>query len=90
MIKFITSFLSLLKVLHVENTAENKVRLAKQPTKEDDIKKVSNWYLLNSDYFALAAILIFLGIFIIVCFKFCGISAVESGTMRNFINGGVI
>ena len=37
----------------------------------------------------LAIILCLIG-FIAVCFSICGISAVESGGMRNFINGGLI
>ncbi len=89
MIKFITSFLSLLWVLLAGTSTENKVRLAKQPTKTDDFLKVSRWYDMNSDFIALAAILILLGLFILFCFICCGVSAVESGTMYNHL-GGVI
>lgn len=28
-------------------------------------------------------------LFLVLCFAICGISAVESGMLRNFINGGV-
>ena len=89
MIKFITSFLSLLWVLLAGTPTESKVRLTKQPTKEDDFLKVNRWYDMNSDFIALAAILILLGLSIIFCFIFCGISAVESGNYYNHL-GGVI
>lgn len=90
MIKFITSILSLLWILLVGTPTEPKARLEKQPTKEDDKINLSRLFYMNSDIIALAAMLILLGLFITFCFMFCGVSAVESGTMRNFINGGVI
>lgn len=79
----ITSILSLLWVLLVGTSTDGKVRLAKQPTKEDDMKNISNWFYMNLDFIALAAILIFLVAFVIFCYWFVGVSAVESGTVYN-------
>lgn len=69
-------------------TAKNS--LHKKPTREDHSKHFKCWIQMNSDIIALAAILILLIIFIVVCFKIVGVSATESGMLRNFINGGGI
>lgn len=89
MFKFITSFLSLLYVLLVGTSTNDKVRLAKKPTKEDHMRNLNCWIQRNFYIIALAAILILLIIFAIVCFMIVGVSAVESGNYYNHL-GGVI
>ena len=86
---FITSILSLLWILIV-GTPQPKHSLYKQPTRDDFRKEVDYWIAKNWNFIALAAILILLISFVLFMFWLCGVSAVESGTMRNFINGGVI
>ena len=89
MIKIITSFLSLLYFLLV-GTPTAKNSLHKKPTHADYRKSVNCWVQMNFGIIALAAILILLIIFIVSCFMIVGVSATESGMLRNFINGGVI
>lgn len=89
MIKFITSFLSLLWILLIGTpTRDNDLR--KQPTKSDYNAQFYNWVERHFGLIALAARLILLAIFVTFCFLIVGVSATESGAMRNFINGGVI
>ena len=55
--------------------------------------KLLKWNLILGQYFyiiCIAVILLCLLLFIAVCFYVCGISAVESGGLRNFINGGIV
>ena len=61
--------------------------LHKKPTREDYKKELNYWIQRNFYIICLAAISIALIIFVGVCFFVCGISAVESGAMRNFIGG---
>ena len=56
-------------------------------------EKLLKWNSIFGQYFyiiCIAVILLCLIGFIGVCFYVCGISAVESGGMRNFVNGGYI
>jgi len=50
--------------------------------------KIEAWAYAHAPL--LLALFLIMGVvlFIILCFAICGISAVESGGMRNFINGG--
>lgn len=52
--------------------------------------RVEAWVLSHATLclFVLMALLL-IG-FVMVCFAICGASAVESGTMRNFMNGGYV
>ena len=63
--------------------------LHRKSTRNDKLLK---WNSILGQYFyiiCIAVILLCLIGFIAVCFYICGISAVESGAMRNFINGGI-
>ena len=83
---FITTILSLLLGT---NTAA-KHSLYKEPTKEDFSKKLNCWVYRNFYIIALVFLVAVFVTCIISCFYICGLSATESGMMRNFINGGVI
>ena len=65
------------------------VRLAKKPTRDDYIRSFNCWVQRNLGIIAFATILFLLICFVIVCYMIVGVSAVESGAMRNFIAGGV-
>lgn len=90
MIKSIISILSLLWILLAGTSHTGRQSLYKQPTRDDFRKEVDYWIAKNWNFIALAAILILLISFVLFMFWLCGVSAVESGNMRNFINGGVI
>ena len=51
--------------------------------------KFNHWILLHFPMISLTAILILLIIGVLTCYYF-GISCVESGSLRNFINWGVL
>ena len=87
--KFITSILSLLYVLLL-GIPTPKHSLHKQPNKSDFTRALNQWIERNFYIIALASIVFLLIAFVFVCFAICGISAVESGGMRNFINGGIL
>ena len=89
MIKFITSFISLLLILLVGTPTNAKHSLYKQPTRDDFKKEVNYWIARNWNFIALAAILILLISFVLFVFWLCGVSAVESGNYYNHF-GGVI
>lgn len=61
--------------------------LHKRPTREDYKKELNYWIQRNFYIICLAAIVISLIAFVGVCFWVCGVCAVESGAMRNFIGG---
>jgi len=86
MIKSIISTLSLLWILLVGTQTTDKVRLEKKPTKEDHLRNFNCWIQRNFYIIALAAILICLFVFILVCFVVVGVSTVESGTVYNHLN----
>ena len=90
MIKGIISILSLLWVLLVGTPNNNKVRLDKKPTKQNYTLRINCWIQRNFYIICVLAIVFLLIVFVFVCFALVGVSAVESGAMRNFINGGVI
>ena len=82
----ITTILSLL--LGTNTSAKHS--LYKEPTRDDFRKEFNYWYARNFNFIALAVLAIVFVAFILFCFIICGVSATESGMMRNFINGGVI
>lgn len=91
----IISTLSFLWILLVGTPTESKSTILnkKLSNKEKRIRmkvRFNFWIERNFGFIALAAILILLIIFVVMCFWIVGVSATESGTMRNFINGGVI
>lgn len=59
---------------------DDKVRLARKPTKDDYVKSLNCWIARHFYILAFLAILILLLIFIGLCFALVGTSAVESGT----------
>lgn len=63
------------------------VRLQKKEAQVSPINHI--WAYAHAPL--LFALFLIMGVvlFIVLCFAICGISAVESGGMRNFVNGGV-
>ena len=70
------------------------VRLQKKEAQVSPVNhifdKIEAWAYAHAPL--LLALFLIMGVvlFIILCFAICGISAVESGGMRNFVNGGQI
>ena len=70
------------------------VRLQKKEAQVSPVNqifdKIEVWAYAHASL--LLALFLIMGVvlFIILCFAICGISAVESGGMRNFIHGGQI
>ena len=64
--------------------------LHKKSTRNDKLLELNETLGQYFYIICIAVILLCLLIFVAVCFYVCGISAVESGAMRNFINGGLI
>lgn len=62
------------------------VRLYKQRTTTE---KIDDFALSHAHIILPLAIIILLALFLGLCFAICGVSAVESGMMRNFLSGGV-
>ena len=67
----------------------NPVRLQKKPTREDYRKEVNYWVVRNWGIIAIATVIFLLIVFLVSCFVIVGVSATESGMMRNFLAGGV-
>ena len=65
------------------------VRLSKKPTRDDYRRALNCWVQRNFGIVALATIISLLIAFVIVCYMIVGVSAVESGGLRNFIARGV-
>lgn len=65
----------------------NPVRLHKKPTKEDYQRDLNLWVTRNFGLVALATIIFLLIFFIIICYMIIGVSAVESGTYYNHLQG---
>lgn len=61
-------------------------RLSKQKTTTE---KIDDFALSHAHIILPLAIIILLALFIGLCFAICGVSAVESGMMKNFLSGGV-
>ena len=71
------------------NNTDSKARLHKKPEAINYYKLCNFIYKYElAIYISLTMIALFL--FCVICFTICGISAVESGGMRNFINGGYL
>lgn len=51
--------------------------------------KVNSFVERNFGIIALITLILMLFMFVAACFFVCGVSAVESGGMRNFLAGGV-
>jgi len=84
------SFLRLLQVLILGNRNVPKHDLRKKPTSDDAIKSLNEFLQRNFYIICVASIIFLLIVFVIVCYALVGVSAVESGAMRNFVNGGQI
>ena len=63
------------------------VRLGKQEN-FSFTERVDEWAISHAHILLPLCIIIGVVLFIMLCFAICGISAVESGGMRNFVNGG--
>lgn len=61
------------------------VRLNKKLTISE---KVEKWALKYAHILLPLSIVVLFILFVLVCFAICGVSATESGAMRNFIAGG--
>lgn len=81
---------NLSRILLVGNSNNPVNDLRRKPTREDYLRTLNCWVERNFYIICLAAILFLLLIFCILCFLIVGVSATESGAMRNFINGGVL
>ena len=78
--------LILISIFSNLNTNE-QVRLNKQLTKEDlQIELLS---FIEKNFYFIVIALAFIG-FVLGVFYLTGLSAVESGTMRNFVNRGFV
>ena len=51
---------------------------------------VEDWVLSHSLLCLFVLLAVLTSLFVMVCFAICGISATESGGMRNFVNGGIL
>ena len=82
MIKLIVQFL----LLFFNNTSDNsgKVRLEKKEPKTSYATLLTRF----QGIFVLTLIILLFILFIAVCFTIVGLSATESGMMRNFLNTG--
>jgi hypothetical protein len=83
------NFTQLINLL-LGNPTTSKVRLAKKPTREDHIRSLNCWIERNFYLIVLACMIFLLIAFVLVCFAIVGVSSVESGGMRNFVNGGLL
>ena len=72
------------------------VRLAKQD--ENKFNRIYNllycrierWVLAHLTLCITVGIIVMSILFVLGCFAICGVSATESGAMRNFVNGGTL
>lgn len=62
------------------------VRLAKQ--NETFADKIDQWCTRHFTFCLTVALIVFAILFVLLCYTVVGVSAVESGGMRNFVNGG--
>lgn len=71
---------------------DSKVRLhKKEETTPNKLSlKIYNCYAQHYKIVNIFAIFLFLILFCEICFLIVGVSAVESGNLRNFINGGYL
>ena len=67
------------------NPTAGKVRLQKKPTRDDHIRTINCWIERHFYIICLAAIVLLLVAFVMVCFAIVGVSAVESGVPYNHI-----
>ena len=80
--------------------SKNPVRLNKNvETKADDVIKtlyksimgrIEAWVLSHAMLCLIVTICFLIALFTVVIFLMVGISATESGVMRNFVNGGLV
>ena len=71
------------------NKVTPKHDLRKKPTSDDARKSLNEFFQRNFYIICVASIIFLLIVFVIVCYAFVGVSAVESGTVYNHI-GDVI
>ena len=95
MIKRIISTLSLLYMLLVGTPTNPKSTILNRKISNQEKRirmkvQINLWIERNFGFIALAAILILLITFVVMCFWIVGVSTVESGTMRNFVNRGIL
>lgn len=82
--KILTS--TLILITGIFGTSNNPVRLQKKPTMKE---KFNCWIQRNFGIIALIIMLLALISFVLMCYAFVGVSAVESGNYYNHM-GGVI
>lgn len=88
MIKGIISTLSLLWILLVGTPTPNKSKVLNKKMTNQEKRiyykvKINLWIERNFGLIALAAIIILLIIFVVMCYWIVGVSATESGTVYN-------
>ena len=54
------------------------------------IEYVEEWALAHSALLLIIGVSMLIALFVVCIFLLVGVSATESGAMRNFVNGGVI
>ena len=54
---------------------------------ETTMNKIERFFLNHARILLPLCIVLGLALFLIICYALCGISAVESGAMRNYMNG---
>ena len=85
--KILTSLLIL--ITGIFGTSNNPVRLQKKPTMKDRKENFNCWIQRNFGIIALIIMVLALISFVLMCYAFVGVSAVESGNYYNHL-GGVI
>lgn len=72
------------------SSPKNDLRKKKVTNHERIVSHMSKTYNFIRVNFHIFLILAIVALFLIMIVKFIGLCAVESGTLRNFINGGLI
>ena len=74
--------------------SKRPVRLAKQTNNDYPynylLDRVEEWCYNHSTLCLYVLLALLTALFVVLCFAICGVSAVESGAMRNFVNRGLV
>lgn len=57
---------------------------------EDGMNTIEEWILSHSFLCLFILFALLVGLFVVLLFTIVGVSATESGMMRNFVNGGYV
>lgn len=82
---------SILTLLLFGDAHEPVHDLRSKKQREEDFRIKLNCFIAKNFYIIVLAILLLCFItFVVSCFALVGVSATESGMLRNFINGGLV